>query len=97
MLLSALLHRPELCEIEASHTAVMLHWPAATQPDITVIWPQLVRGEELHRRIDALIEEHVATTKGQKDVLTEVTIWWHHPDGVWESEEFVSHYYGDAE
>jgi hypothetical protein len=96
MLLSALAS-PDLRDVEASHTAVMLHWPAAHQHDLTIVWPAMIRGEELHRRIDALIEEHVATTRGQADVVTEVTIWWHHPDGVWESEEFVSHYYGDSE
>ena len=95
MMLCALL-RPTLRDLEASHTAVMLHWDFP-RPDVTIVWPQLLHGEELHRRIDALIEEHVATTKGQAEVLTEVTIWWHHPDGVWESEEFVSHYYANED
>lgn len=90
--------RSEPVELEASHTAVMFHWPDAPRPDITVVWAQIIDGEELHRRIDALIEEHVDATHGERDVLTEVAVWWHFPDGVWESEEFVSHYYatGDA-
>jgi len=84
-------------ELDAEHTAIMLHWDCApgTKPllDRTFITPAILKGEQLHSHVDALLEEHVPATDGSQEVVTEVSIFWHHPDGRWDLEEFVSHYY----
>jgi hypothetical protein len=71
----------------------MLHWPSGIKPDLTVIVEGVRRGESLHEWVDALLEEHVPATDGTCEVVTEVSIFWHHANGWWETTEFVSHYY----
>lgn len=90
---------PPETDLEAEHTAIMLHWDGAcgagNRPpsDRTFITPGILRGEQLHQHVDALLEEHAPATDGSIDVVTDVSVFWHHPDGRWELEEFVSHYY----
>ena len=82
-----------MTELEASHTAIVLHWPDNSSIDVTFVLRGIVDGEPLHRCVDALLEEHAPATDGSLEVVTEVSIFWHHPDGAWDMEEFLSHYY----
>jgi hypothetical protein len=84
-------------ELEVAHTAIMLHWDCPPggipQVDQTFVIPRIITGDQLHQHVDCLLEEHVQASDGSAEVVTDVSIWWHHPDGRWELEEFVSHYY----
>lgn len=78
-------------ELSPIHTAVMLHAeePPDDEPlallDTTFIWPQIVQGEALHQRLDALLEEHAPA-----DSCIEITVFWHLPDGRWHQQELRS-------
>jgi hypothetical protein len=91
--------QPPAQELEVAHTAIVLHWDGAYSPgnspqsDRTFITPGILQGELLHQHVDALLEEHAPATDGSIDCITDVSVFWHHPDGRWELEEFVSHYY----
>ena len=82
-------------EPPVSHTAIVLHWPTAVE-DRTFILRGIHKGHQLDSVLDALLEEHVPATDGSQEVLTEITLFWHHADGSWEMEELLSHYYADA-
>lgn len=77
-------------------TAIVLHWPecqeATCRADRCFILSGIHGGEALHHRIDALIEEH-APRSDAAPTTTEVSVFWHLPDGRWELEEFLSHLY----
>jgi hypothetical protein len=85
-------------ELPKDTTAVVLHWPQCEGPkcqaDRVFIFSGMYGGEALHRRIDALIEEHTPRAYGANNAaLTEVTVFWHMPNGKWEMEEFESRLY----
>jgi hypothetical protein len=83
-------------ELQQSHTAICLHWPhgicGRQQSDITFMVSGIHKGEALHRHIDILLEEHSCPPADDpQDVITEVTLFWHQPDGRWETDEYLSH------
>ena len=88
--------RPVPTDLPQETTAVVLHWPECCEPiclaDRAFIFPGIYGGEALHQRIDALIEEH-APRSDAAPTTTEVSVFWHLPDGRWEMEEFLSHFY----
>lgn len=91
-------HRLMGPDLPAQHTAIAFHWPAcgveACRADQTFILSGILRGEELHRVLDPLIEEHVSRDYGSDGaVVTEVTIFWHLSDGSWEMDELESRLY----
>jgi hypothetical protein len=86
-------------ELPKDTTAVVLHWPQCEGPgcqaDRVFIFSGMYGGEALHRRIDALIEEHTPRAYGTSNpAITDVTVFWHLPTGKWEMEEFQSQLYG---
>lgn len=80
-------------ELHPENTAIVLHWPGGTTPDLTFVFPRLLQGPPLDTILDALLEEHVPATDGSQEVLTEITLFWHNADGAWDMEELLSHYY----
>lgn len=88
-------HRLMGPELAAEHTAITLHWPGPAAPiDQTFMLQGVLRGEALHRVLDPLIEEHTIRASGTDDsVVTEVTVFWHLPDGRWEMDELESRLY----
>lgn len=84
-------------EPPVSHTAIVLHWPttcyATALEDRTFVLRGILTGHQLDSALDALLEEHVPATDGSVEVLTEITIFWHHADGSWDMDDLVSHYY----
>ena len=82
-------------ELPNDTTAVVLHWPQCEGPkcqaDRVFIFPGIYGGEALHHRIDALIEEH--TPRIHNPAITEVSVFWHLPNGKWELEEIHSELY----
>lgn len=79
-------------DLEPAHTAIVLHWcGTALIPDRTFIIEGIVQGEELHRLIDVLLDEHLM--KGERaQIETEITLFWHHPDGHWDTQDYLSTY-----
>ena len=88
---------PPVRELEPEHTAIVMHWPHRHQGrilhDRVFMVSGLLHDEALHQTLDALIEEHAPATDGSEDVVTEITLFWHHADGCWETEDICSHYY----
>ena len=86
------------------HTAALLHWPAAQRPtrrddrpqggrrdDILFVYPGIIHGEELHVKVDALLEEHaVAVGDDEGDIETEIILYWHYDDGTWAYDTYIS-------
>ena len=87
----------DAADLAAEHTAIVLHWPSATGIgqliDKTFMLPGILNGPALDGILDALIEEHVPATDGTAEVITEISLFWHHADGAWDMEEILSHYY----
>lgn len=83
-------HRLTAMELQQCHTAIALHWSDGDRPDVTCMLRGIIRGEELHRRLDALLEEHAYHPTC--DTVTDVTVFWHTEDGRWDCEELRSHY-----
>ena len=90
-------HRLMGTDLAAEHTAIALHWPGdgpGAKPDQTFMLRGILRGEALHRVLDPLIEEHAIRACGTDEpVVTEVTVFWHLPDGSWEMDELESRLY----
>ena len=78
------------------HTAALLHWPAAARPqadDILFIYPGIIHGEELHVKVDALLEEHALaySQDGEaSELVTEIILYWHYDDGTWAYDTYIS-------
>lgn len=85
-----------MIELSPCQTAILLHWPHYPINDQSFILPGLPDTKTLDPILDSLLEEHVPSTTGSHEVVTEVTIFRCYPDGAWDSEEIVSHYYADA-
>jgi hypothetical protein len=89
-------HRLKGMELQQSHTAICLHWPqghcGVIRTDLTFMLQGIHTGETLHQLVDTLLEEHSCPPADDpQDVFTEVTLFWHLPDGTWETEEYLSH------
>lgn len=81
-----------MTELEPEHTAIILHWcGAGSPPDRTYVLPRIVDGEELHQLIDTLLEENVVP-EITRHTVTEITLFWHHADGAWDIQDYVSSY-----
>lgn len=85
-----------MIELSPSQTAILLHWPYHPIQDQSFILPGIHATSTLDPTIDALLEEHVPSSNGSQEVLTEITIFRCYPNGAWDSEDIVSHYYADA-
>ena len=90
--------KPMSGDLPKDTTAVVLHWPQCEGPrcqaDRCFLYPGIYGGEALHHRIDALIEEHAPrNATPEVPTTTEVSVFWHLPNGKWEMEEFESHLY----
>lgn len=85
-----------MLDLLPNHTAICFHWPYHHQSDQCFVLKGLHSTLALDASIDALLEEHVPSTTGAQEVLTEITIWRVFPDGTWEDEEIVSHYYAET-
>lgn len=83
-------HRLTGMELQQCHTAIAFHWADCTRSDQTFMLRGIIRGEALHQRLDALLEEH--SYNATCDTVTDVTIFWHTEDGHWDCEELQSHY-----
>ena len=87
--------QPMTGELANDTTAVVLHWPQCEGPscqaDRVFMFPGIYGGEALHHRIDALIAEH--TPRIHHPAITDVSVFWHLPNGRWEMEEFRSQLY----
>ena len=90
-------HRFMTPELPAGFTAIAFHWTvegALAPPDQTFIHPGILHDEALHRVLDPLIEEHAPRALASNgEVVTEVTMFWHHTNGSWEMEELKSRLY----
>ena len=86
-------------EPPAQHTAIVFHWPSSVGgalEDRTFVLKGIHKGPALDTILDALLEEHAPATDGSRDVITEITLFWHLNDGGWDMDELVSHYYPDS-
>lgn len=78
-----------MTDLPPGHTAVTLCWtapdgrplPPAEHQDRTFVLPGILLGPQLDDRLDILLDEHVTGT----DAVLDLCIWWHHPEGHWET------------
>lgn len=81
-------------ELLPGHTAIQLHWPHGVSgtptADAMFALPRILKGETLHQLLDTLLAEYALSSDGIP-VITEITLWWHEPNGHWHTETHISH------
>ncbi len=86
-------------ELATDTTAVVLHWPECLDPscraDRVFLYEGIHGGEILHQLIDTLLEEHTPPAIGDTPAVTDVSVFWHLPNGRWEMDELRSERYAN--